>query len=228
MGVVTGDSQVPISGFVRQDFKNRGQPAVMSMLDWFFICIAAFWVLRGLMRGAVSQIFGIAGILAGFLVASYHYEQVSVSIVQQFPSISAAAAKPLSFILLFLITWFIVGVVGSWIVRIIRSVGLGFLDRLWGAMIGFGKALLFAIVVVSILTLFSTDGNPPFLAQSLLAPRIREASEYLFKLTPGKVQEELSNKQQEMKKLVNEGPAKVIGPLLERSTDLKEKSERLK
>jgi membrane protein required for colicin V production len=178
------------------------------------------------MRGAVSQIFGIAGILAGFFVAAYHYEQVSAVLVQQFPSISDAAAKPLSFVLLFLITWFIVGVVGYWIVRLIRSVGLGFLDRLWGAMIGFGKALLFAIVVVSILTLFSSDGNPPFLAQSILAPRVRDASDFLFKLAPQKAQEELSRKRQDMKALVNEGPSKVLDPYLRQSATPEPKGKK--
>ncbi len=202
----------------------------MNILDWVLICTAAFWVLRGLMRGAVSQIFGIAGILIGFLVASYHYEQVSVSIIGQFHSISGSAARPLSFILLLLVAWFIVGVVGFWIVRLIRSVGLGFLDRLWGAMIGFGKALLFAIVVVSILTLFSADGNPPLLAQSKLAPRVRDASEFLFKLAPGKVQGELSKKRQDVKNLVNEGPSKVLDPFLGKSAtpSPKEKGERNK
>jgi membrane protein required for colicin V production len=178
------------------------------------------------MRGAISQIFGIAGILIGFLVASYHYEQISVSILQQFPSISGTAARPLSFILLFIITWFIVGVVGFWIVRLIRSVGLGFLDRLWGAMIRFGKALLFAIVVVSILTLFSTDGNPPLLAQSTLAPRIREASEFLFKLAPEKVQNELSKKRQDVKKLVVEGPSRMLDPFSGRTSTPDPKGKR--
>jgi membrane protein required for colicin V production len=202
----------------------------MSILDWILICFAAFWVLRGLMRGAVSQIFGIAGILAGFFVASYRYEQLSVYITQQFPSITGAVAKPLSFILLFFVTWFILGVLGFWVARLIRGVGLGFLDRLWGAMIGFGKALLFAIVAVSILTLFSADGNPSLLARSMLVPHIREASEFLFKLTPERVQEELSRKRQDVKNLVNEEANKALDPLLRQNAtpDLKEKGDRNK
>jgi hypothetical protein len=93
-------------------------------------------------------------------------------------------------------------------------------------MIGFGKALLFAIVVVSVLTLFSADGNPSLLAQSKLAPRIREASEFLFKLAPGRVQEELSKKRQDVKKLVNEGPSKVLDPFLGQSAPPDPKGKR--
>jgi membrane protein required for colicin V production len=199
----------------------------MNILDWVLICAGAFWVLRGLMRGAISQIFGIAGILTGFLVASYHYQPVGSFITTQFPSISGTAAGPLSFILLFLLTWFSVAVVGFWIVRVLRSAGLGFLDRLWGAMIGFGKALLFAIVAISFLTLFSFGGNPPLIAQSMLAPRVREASQFLFKLTPVKVQEELSRKQKEVQKLV-EGTSTLMDFIFGHATDSKEKGERNK
>jgi membrane protein required for colicin V production len=131
----------------------------MNILDWVLICAGAFWVLRGLMRGAVSQIIGVAGILTGFLVASHQYQLVGSFITRQFPSISGTAAGPLSFILLFLLTWFSIAVAGFWVVRALRSAGLGFLDRLWGAMIGFGKALLFAIVAISCLTLFSAGGS---------------------------------------------------------------------
>ncbi len=188
----------------------------MNTLDWVLICIGAFCVLRGLMRGAISQIFGVAGILAGFLVASHQYKQVSVSLTGLFPSIGAGAAGPLSFGLLFLITWFVVGVLGSWIARVVRGVGLGFLDRLWGAMIGLAKALLFAIVTFSILTLF-IDGKPALIAQSKLAPGIGEASEFLFKITPRGMQEELSKKRQDVKKLVTGRPNGVLDSILERS-----------
>lgn len=175
----------------------------MNILDWILIFIGAFWVLRGLMRGALSQIFGIAGILAGFYVASHQYQFVGVLIKKQFPSISSTAVQPLSFILLFLLTWFVIAVVGHWIVRLLHMAGLGFLDRLWGALIGFGKALLFAIIVISVVILFSRGENPTLIAQSKLAPMVMKASQFLFKLAPPKVQDELVKKQQEARKLLD-------------------------
>lgn len=200
----------------------------MNILDWVLICAGAFWVLRGLMRGAVSQIIGIAGILAGFLVASHQYQSVGSYITKQFPSISGSAAGPLSFILLFLLTWFSIGVAGFWVVRVLRSAGLGFIDRLWGAMIGFCKALLFAIVAISCLTLFSSGGASTLVAQSKLAPRVREASQFLFKLAPVKVQEELSRKQKEIQKLLSDRTSTLLDSFFGHGGDSKGKSERNK
>lgn len=197
----------------------------MNILDWVLICTGAFWVLRGLMRGAISQILGIAGIFAGFLVASHFYEQVAFYLSTQVPLISGTASGPVSFVLLFLVSWFIVGVAGFWIVQVAHGIGLGFLDRLWGGMIGLGKAFLFAIVTVSILTLFSADGNPTLLARSRLAPTVREASDFLFKMAPESVQRELSRKRQDVQKMVGERPYKVLDPLLDKDANSRGKSE---
>lgn len=182
----------------------------MNILDWILICTAALCVIRGLMRGAVSQIFGILGIFAGFLVASYQYIAVSLFLAGRFPSL-APFSRPLSFVLLFLLTWFCLGVVGLWIVKLLRVVGLGFIDRLWGAMIGFGKAFLFAMILISILTLFSFGGNPSLITTSRLALPILKASNLLFELAPANVQTQLAGRQRTLQKIISERAAALIG-----------------
>ncbi|MGC8493543.1 MAG: CvpA family protein [Syntrophobacteraceae bacterium] len=195
----------------------------MNVLDWILIGIGAFWVLRGFLRGAVSQVFGIAGILAGFLVASYQYYTVSFFLAKKLPSL-APFARPLSFMLLFVLTWFCIAVVGFWVVKILRGVGLGFLDRLWGAMIGFGKALLFAIVVVSILTLFSFGADSSLVSKSRLAPSVMRASQLLFELVPANVQSELAGRRQYLKKVVSERTSGLLEPFAGPRPDSKDKS----
>jgi membrane protein required for colicin V production len=167
----------------------------INLLDWILLGIGAFSILRGLMRGAVSQIFGIAGILGGFVVASHNYQYVGAELTRNFPTI--AGAGTVAFIVLFLLTWFCIAVAGYWIGRLVRRAGLGFLDRLWGAMIGFGKALILSIAAISILTMFAAD-NSPLLTGSVLVPYVKEASRFLFKLAPAKVQDEFLKKQKDL------------------------------
>ncbi len=196
----------------------------MNILDWVLICIGAFWVLRGLMRGAISQIFGIAGILTGFFVACHYYEQVGALIAQSLPGLTGTG--PISFILLFLLTWFCIAALGFSFARLIRSAGLGFLDRLWGGMIGFGKALLFAIATVSVLTLFAAGGTP-LLTRSALVPYIKEASNFLFKIAPDKVQGEFYKKQKDLEQFLAEKTAMLFQSLASpRVTTQKANSER--
>lgn len=195
----------------------------MNVLDWFLVGVAVFSILRGLMRGAVSQIFGIVGILGGFYVASHYYESVGAELSRNYPSI--AGAGTLSFIVLFILTWFCIAVVGHWIARILRGAGLGFLDRLWGGMIGFGKALILGIATVSILTFFAAE-NSPLLTGSTLVPYVKGASRFLFKLAPDKVQDLFSQKQKELERFLPSKtlvlPERVQAP----ATGNREKSEK--
>jgi len=171
----------------------------MNLLDWILTGVAAFSVLRGLMRGAISQLFGVAGILAGFFVAARYYGQVGAELLRNFPSLSGSGT--ISFILLFILTWFCISAAGFWIAKIMRSAGLGFLDRLWGGMIGFGKALVLSIAVVSILTMFSPDSN--LLTESVMVKKINMVSNLLFTMAPDNVKNEFSKRQKELENLIS-------------------------
>ncbi len=193
----------------------------MNTLDWILVGIAGFSVLRGLMRGAVSQIFGIIGILAGFYAASHYYEQVGAKFHAYFPSLSGTGT--VAFIVLFILTWFCVAVLGFWIVRVLRSAGLGFLDRLWGAMIGMGKALLLAIAAIAVLTLFWPGTG--LLTGSILVPHVQEASRFLFKLAPQKVQEEFARRERDLQRFFLQRSGPPPRSASDHRVEIKEKSE---
>lgn len=157
----------------------------MNGLDWFLIAVGFFCLIRGILRGAVSQLFGIAGVIAGFLLAAHSYEALARQLAAVFPGLPGAAA--VSFILLFLLAWFCVGVTGYWIGRLLRRTGLGFLDRLLGGMVGMAKAILLAIMTVALLTLLLSPRSS-FLTHSYLAPYVQQAAQLLMKATPDSLQ----------------------------------------
>ena len=92
-----------------------------------------------------------------------------------------------------MLAWFCISIVGYWIAGLLRGVGLGFLDRIWGAIIGFGKALILAVVVVSILTIFLPPGHP-ILRGSILAPHVGDVAQGLIEATPGDVRKLFNEK----------------------------------
>lgn len=157
----------------------------MNGLDWFLIAVGFFCLVRGIFRGAISQLFGIAGVIAGFLLAAHSYESLARQLATVFPGLPGAAA--VSFILLFLLAWFCVGVTGYWIGKLLRRTGLGFLDRLLGGMVGIAKAILLAIMTVALLTLLLSPKSS-FLTHSALTPYVQQAAQFLLKATPRNLQ----------------------------------------
>ena len=169
----------------------------MNGLDWFLIGIAIVCLGRGIFRGAISQVFGIAGVIGGFLLAAHSYESVARQLAAVFPGLPGAAA--ISFIVIFLLTWFCVGLSGYWIGKLLRRTGLGFLDRLLGGAIGLAKALVLAVIVIALLTLLLSPKST-FLAQSYLTPYVQQAAQLLLKATPQNLQKLFEEKQKAFKR----------------------------
>jgi membrane protein required for colicin V production len=190
---------------------KTGENRTMNLLDWVLVGLTGFAVARGIMRGAISQLFGIAGVLGGFLLASHFYLYLGAEVRRSFPGWNIPDA--VSFLLLFLLTWFCIGVVGYWIANVLRRTGLGFIDRLWGGMIGLAKAFILGVALVSIVTVFLSP-ETPFVQESVLVPYIQEAAAVAIQATPGKVRNIFDEKHKQlqrywMKKKDEEPPRRV-------------------
>jgi membrane protein required for colicin V production len=169
----------------------------MNGLDYFLIIVGFFCLVRGILRGAISQLFGMAGVISGFLLAAHSYEALARQLSALFPGLPGAAA--VSFIALFLLTWFCVGVTGYWTGRLLRRTGLGFLDRLLGGMMGLTKALLLSIMIIALLTLLLVPKSS-LLTHSTLAPYVQQAAQLLLKATPKNLQKLFEEKQKAFKR----------------------------
>jgi uncharacterized membrane protein required for colicin V production len=90
-------------------------------------------------------------------------------------------------------------------------------------MIGFGKALILAIAAISILTMFAAE-NSPLLTRSTLVPYVKEASRFLFKLAPDRVQDEFLKKQKDLERFLAGKTTLLPEPAVEPSKENKGKS----
>lgn len=169
----------------------------LNGLDWVLLGIGLFCLGRGLLRGAISQVFGIAGVLAGFILASHYYEAVGNRLSQSFPSLVGAQA--IGFTLLFFLAWFCLGVVGFGMSRVLERTGLGFFDRVWGGAVGLLKSLTLGVIIISALTFFLSPQST-ILQKSVLTPYVQEAARVVIQATPEKVQTLFQKKQEELKR----------------------------
>jgi membrane protein required for colicin V production len=168
----------------------------MNLLDWILIALALLCLVRGITRGAIAQLFGIAGVVGGLILAAQFYGPLSKQLATVFPEL--AAKELICFLGLFLLAWFCIGCAGFLLGRMLRRTALGFLDRLGGAAIGLLKAAILAVFVISALTLLLTPKHP-VLAKSLLRPYLRQAAQQLARFAPDDLQKLFDDKQKQIK-----------------------------
>jgi len=157
---------------------------VPGELNWIDIIIALFLIIslvQGIRAGLIRSVFTVAGIAAGFTVAIIYYTRASNLLLSYF-NLPQLASDTVSFILLFLITAFLVNFLGSLISLITRFSLVRLADRIGGG----GTGLLIGLAVVGVLLVLLTafpifSGFQEHVDQSALAPPIMEKTEALYR-----------------------------------------------
>ncbi|MBC7360242.1 MAG: CvpA family protein [Desulfacinum sp.] len=169
----------------------------MNGLDWVLTIIGILCVMRGLWRGAVSQVFGIVGVLGGFYLAGYYCGAVGAKIAQAVPSLPQPVM--VAFVLLFVLTWIVLGLTGAWLSRLVQQGPAGWVDRVFGGALGLAKGLVAAVLIVSFLTFF-LPYESPLLRESRLAPYVQQAARLAVKATPKSLEEKFELKRKKLYK----------------------------
>ena len=117
----------------------------MSVFDLIVIgivalsTIIAFW--RGLIRGVMSLVALIAAVLAAI--------QFSPAVAAMLSALGDPVTRYLAAFALIFIVVALVGALLGWLLsRAIRAIGLGFVDRLLGAVFGVARGVLIVVIAV--------------------------------------------------------------------------------
>jgi membrane protein required for colicin V production len=137
-----------------------------TSFDWFLIALIAISVVLAFRRGLLKVLFSLAGLLAGLLVASWNYDEAARLVLPY--SSHRVLTGVLTFLFLLLVTYFCFVVTGALVRKTVHAVGLGFIDRAFGAIFGLFRGLLIGAVLLVTLAAFLP--NSPWIRSSLLAP----------------------------------------------------------
>lgn len=118
------------------------------------------------MRGFVVEAFALAGLALGFLLACWFYRPVASQFgnLVQPPMLAHFGA----FLLIVFATMLIAALIARLVRRTASAVGLGWLDRLLGALFGLARGALLATALLSALVAFLPAA--PWVTNSRLAP----------------------------------------------------------
>ena len=120
----------------------------MAPTDWILIAALAASMLLGALRGLVYEVLSVMGWIAAFLLAQWFSPDVAEKLPMQ--NSGEALRYAAAFVLVFIASVFLAGLISALMKKIISVVGLRPVDRMMGAIFGLfrGLILLLALSVV--------------------------------------------------------------------------------
>jgi membrane protein required for colicin V production len=119
--------------------------STLNPFDWFLIAVVVYSTVIAFIRGFFREIFSLAGLVAGILLASWNYELVADRLLRWIPWATAQIA---AFLLIAILVMVLCGTAGKLLSSTARTIGLGFFDRLLGAVFGLARGCLMGVAVL--------------------------------------------------------------------------------
>ncbi|MGC9199326.1 MAG: CvpA family protein [Acidobacteriaceae bacterium] len=152
----------------------------MNPLDWLMVVVLAFSIVRATIRGFFREAFSLGGLILGVLCACWFYRQFAAMLGDLIPS--PVGAQFAAFLLLLFGIVILFSLLGRLLSHTASALGLGFVDRLLGAMLGFCRGVVVCFALLLVLTAFRPAA--PWVDDSRLEPYFLRAAHALSFLMP--------------------------------------------
>lgn len=146
----------------------------MNLFDIGVLVIVGFCLIRGGFKGLIREISGIIGIVAAFYGANTYFTMLVPFAARWIES--PGVQKLICFFLLFCLILILVGLVARLLIKLLRLVFLGWVDRTFGVVFGTAKGILIVTILFMIITVFVPAGHG-FLKDSRTAPYLAQAAD---------------------------------------------------
>lgn len=164
---------------------RKESTAGMNIVDILIVVILLLSLAAGYRSGLIQSIFSLVGLVLGISIASWNYQRFG----DRFASVvrSVELSHAIWFCLLALAVMVAAGLVGMLLRGAIRSIGLGWLDRIAGMIFGLiiGAGLV-TLMIVAMATFFPATSG---LSESHLAKYFSASVEITTNVTAKEMKE---------------------------------------
>lgn len=130
----------------------------MEITDIVLLAIIGIFAVRGLIKGLVHELFGIAAIIAAF-VAAYKYSATVGSMFKTF-DLSERSLNALGFVIVFIVAYLLVMIVAVFLERILVKVSLSEVNRGGGMVFGaFKAAVILSVILASAVSFMNKESG---------------------------------------------------------------------
>jgi membrane protein required for colicin V production len=183
----------------------------MNYLDYIIGAIMLGALITGFRRGFARTIVGMITLVAATLGSIWMYGTAATFFLDY------VSHKAIAGFIGFIVVFGLISAIGSiigWVAqKAVKAAGLGWLDRMMGAGVGFLQSLLVAIALVMAITAFSRNPPPQSVVESQLAPYVIGASGVLAEMAPRELRDGFNDSYAKIKKSWNETVGKGLSKL---------------
>lgn len=159
----------------------------MNSFDIILSLILAWSVLTGFWSGFTRVGIGFAASVLGILFGFWFYD-IPASWISEYLN-SKTASNLFGFFVIFIGFAILGAIAGGILGKMLKLVGLSFLDRLGGAAFGFVRGSMIVVAVAMVVTAFAPNPPPRFIANSRVMPYAATAANVMAWLAPRSVKD---------------------------------------
>jgi membrane protein required for colicin V production len=123
----------------------------MSTLDIILAVFLLYFAFKGFTNGFIISIATLAGLVVGFYAAS-HFSEFTANWLQHDMGLKSGNIKLIAYIVTFVIVVVLIFLLGRFMTGVVKTVGLGIVNRLAGALFGIAKGMLLASLLFLLFT----------------------------------------------------------------------------
>lgn len=123
----------------------------MNWVDFIVLAVLALFGLRGFIRGLFREVFSLAGLAVGFVLAATYDQQVAAYIAAYW-KISPLILKGSAFVTIFFLVYFAFGLMGWLLHRWAKLFFIQTLNRSGGLAVGVGKGTALTALAIFLLS----------------------------------------------------------------------------
>ena len=161
----------------------------MTAFDWILAALLVISTVMAFVRGVIREIFSLVGWIAGLLLASWYYARVAGWLGRWVTSVTVADV--LSFVIILVVVKVLFSLMGRVLHKTVDAVGLGFMDRMGGAIFGFLRGCVMGTAVMMCVAAFLPDAG--FVKQSKLASYFLVGAHAVSFVVPSDLKQKISD-----------------------------------
>lgn len=152
----------------------------MTWVDWAIVILIAGCMVGGFTQGFFRSACSLVGLIFGLSLAAWNYGKMAAFLL---PLVRIpAVADTIAFFFIALVVMALANLVGTILARVFKWIGLGCLDMLAGAVLGFFQGVVLVTLVILVTVAFFPQAQ--WLTESRLPRSFFGALDVTTQITP--------------------------------------------